>query len=390
MKYPSITLKKNEEKRIAAGHPWAYSNEINMDGAAKALAPGSVVEMLSAGGVSLGLAHFNPHSLIAARILTREKNWIIGKNFWKERLAEALEVRNALFARPYYRLVHAEADGLPGLIIDRFGDVLVMQPNTAGMDTVKEVLAGALIELIKPSAILLRGDNPARKHEGLEEETIALHGNPPARVDVEENGILYRADISTGQKTGWFYDQRANRAAVAAISRGRDVADLYAHTGGFGILAAKAGAKNVVCVDSSESSLALANETARRMNLTHLSCHRADVFDFCTSEQKRFGMVVADPPAFAKSKKDVGSALRGYRKLAKFCAQITDHNGFVFIASCSHAILRERFDEEVLRGVAEAGRRARILLRSSADADHPAHPYLPESTYLKGLLLHVV
>ncbi len=389
-KLPAISLQKRQEKRIQFGHPWVYSNEVVMDETAKKLPPGSVARVLAADGQLLGMAHFNPHTLIAARMLNKFIE-PVDKDFWVKRLSQALAMRDRLFDKPYYRLVHAEADLCPGLIIDRYGDVVVMQANTAGMNASRDDLVAALDELIKPKTVLLRGDNPSRALEKLPEEVVLLKGNAPEGLDVFENGLTYCADISGGQKTGWFYDQRANRAMIAKLAKGRTMLDLYTHTGGFGLCAAKAGASSVLCVDRSEHSLALAKQAAAKQNLSQVSFEQEEVFEFCEKhgKSKRYDIVVADPPAFAKSKKDVGAASRGYRKLAKHCADMMEKGGFFFIASCSHAINRERFDEEVLRGVSDARRGARILARTGADMDHPTHPQLPESAYLKGILLHV-
>lgn len=380
--FPAITLPKIHA-RLLQGHPWIYANEIAME-AAKTLPPGSLVRVQNAGGRFFALAHFNPHSLIAARVLTREEE-TVGPAFWKARLKSALALREKLFSEPYYRLVHGEADGLPGLVIDRFGDIVVMQPNTAGMHAARQDILQALDEVVAPRAVLLRGDAPSRALEGLAEENEILKGEIPAQIEVRENGFAYLADLQQGQKTGWFYDQRRNRALAAELCRGRSVLDLYAHSGGFGLLAARAGATRVVCVDSSKPALALAESAAKKNGLQNVSFLAEDVFDFNHAET--YSVVIADPPPFARSKKDVGAALRGYRKLAKLAASRVEAGGFLFLFSCSHAILRERFDEECLHGVTDAGRRARVLARTGADMDHPLHPQLPESAYLKGLLL---
>ncbi|MBI3419651.1 MAG: class I SAM-dependent rRNA methyltransferase [Proteobacteria bacterium] len=384
MKLPSIILPKLPP-RLLHGHPWIYSNEITME-TAKTLPPGGVVRVENAGGRFFALAHFNPHSLIAARVLTREEEEI-GVPFWKARLKQALALREVLFSEPYYRLAHSEADGLPGLIMDRFGDVVVIQANSAGMHEARRDILQALDEVISPRAVLLRGDAPARVLEGLPQENEILKGSIPARVELRENGVVYLADLQEGQKTGWFYDQRRNRALAAELSNGRKVLDLFSHSGGFGLLAAKVGAASVLCVDSSKPALALAEEAAKKNNVPGVTFLTEDVFDFFGKNDETYGVVIADPPPFARSKKDVGAALRGYRKLAKLSAARVEAGGSLFLFSCSHAILRERFDEECLHGVADAGRRARILARTGADMDHPLHPQLPESAYLKGLLL---
>jgi 23S rRNA (cytosine1962-C5)-methyltransferase len=348
------------------------------------------VRVLAADGSMLGIAHFNPHTLIAARMLNTYVE-AIDQSFWEKHIALALAMREKLFDKPFYRLIHAEADLCPGLIIDRYGDVIVMQANTAGMNAARNEIVAALDVVLKPKTILLRGDNPSRVLERLPEEVVLLKGDAPAGLDVYENGLTYRADIAGGQKTGWFYDQRANRAMVAKLAKGRTMIDMYTHTGGFGLCAAYAGAREVLCVDRSEHSLALAKKSANKQGFAQVQFEQAEIFEFCEkqSKNKKYDVVVADPPAFAKSKKDVSAASRGYRKLATYCAQMTEKGGFLFIASCSHAINRERFDEEVLRGISDAKRHARILARTAADMDHPTHPHLPESAYLKGIMVHV-
>ncbi|HVY12431.1 MAG TPA: class I SAM-dependent rRNA methyltransferase [Alphaproteobacteria bacterium] len=384
---PTITLPKIPP-RFLHGHPWLYSNEVTMDAAAKAVAPGSVVQLRDSHNRFLALAQFNPHSLIAARLLTRREE-AIDVGFWRTRLEKALALRTALFTEPYYRLAHGEADGLPGLIIDRYGDVLVLQANTAGMDAALNDLLSALEAVLKPSAVLLRGDTHARALEGLPQENKILKGEIPEKTTVRENGVSYLAHLHTGQKTGWFYDQRRNRALAAELSKSKSMLDLYSHSGGFGLPAAKAGASKVVCVDSSGPALALAQEAAKAANFSQISFQEEDAFEFCATSHDVFDVVIADPPPFARSKKDVPTALKGYRKLARLSAARVAANGFLFIFSCSHAILRERFDEECLRGVSEAGRSAKILARTGADFDHPQHAHLPESAYLKGLLLQL-
>lgn len=381
-----ITLLPRMGRRMMAGHPWVYSNEIKMDAAAKAIAAGSIVAVADERGRAIATAHYNPHTLIAARIL-RDTALPLDDDFWRTRLAAALRLRENLFSEPYYRLVHAEADGLPGLIIDRYNEHIVVQPNTAGMQAALPVIVAALEELVKPASIILRGDTPARALEGLEQEVRVIKGNAPDQLQARENGLSYTVDGMGGQKTGWFYDQRRNRALVAGLAHNKTVLDLYTHTGGFGLLAAHKGAKSVLCVDRSEHALNLAKQTANAAQLKQVAFEKADVFDFCAAYKgPRFDIVVADPPAFAKSRKDVGAASRGYRKLAKMAAALVNPSGFFFIASCSHAITPERFNEEVAAGMREAGRKGAILAHCEADLDHPTHPHLPESSYLKGVL----
>lgn len=391
--YPTIKILPGEDRRLRSGSPWLYSNELNMDGAAKAMPPGSVVRLVAPNGKTLGLAHFNPRTLIAARLLTRNKDGRIDRKFVEYRVARALALRDKLYPEPYYRLVHAEADGLPGLVVDRFGDVLVLQANTAGMAALQDEIAAALDAVVKPAVIVARNETSSRGLEGLEGETRALKGEIPARMTVRENGVEFAADPAGGQKTGWYYDQRANRAFAASLSRGQDVLDLYSYAGGFALAAAAGGAKSVTAVDGSEAALALARESAGRLeggaDPGRVRFEKADVFDWLgkavEAKRQRYGVVIADPPAFAKSRRDHGPALKGYRKLARLSAALVTEPGFLCLGCCSYHVSPEDFLAAAWDGIREAGRGGRVLLRAGAGPDHPVHPALPESAYLKFL-----
>jgi 23S rRNA (cytosine1962-C5)-methyltransferase len=384
---PSVTLLPGRAKRAEAGHPWIFSNEVRMDAAAKALPPGGLVTLCRAGGSPLGVAMFNPHTLLAARLLDRDAERVIGRRFFARRLDRALRLRERLFASPYYRLVHAEADGLPGLVVDRFGDVLVVQSNAAGMARLETLVCEALQALLRPAAIVLRNDSPVRTQEGLLPETRVAQGRLDDHVVVEERGARFPVDVLGGQKTGWFCDQSENRAFVAGLARGARMLDLYCYTGGFAVQAARAGASAATGIDSSAPALQLAAVAAATNGVAE-SCvfRRAEVFAEAArlaAAGERFDVVVADPPAFAKSQRDAGAALRGYRKLARVAAALTAPRGFLFLASCSFHIGEAEFAEAVRRGLADAGRTGRILRRAGAGPDHPVHPSLPESAYLK-------
>ncbi len=395
---PQITLLPGGHRRGEGGSPWIYSNEIVMDAAAKALAPGTLVTLrrapVSSTGQAerpFGVAMFNPHTLIAARLLDRDAGRAINRRFFARRLERALKLRERLYDAPYYRLVHAEADGLPGLVIDRFGAVLVMQANAAGMDRLTPVITEALRGLLAPEAIVLRNDSPARTQEGLNRETRVALGAVAGPVPVEENGTVYQADVLAGQKTGWFFDQRDNRAFIAGLAADARVLDLYCHSGGFAVAAAHQGAAAVLGIDSSAPALALASEAARHNGVAERCVFRhGDVFAEAAAlaaAGERFDIVIADPPPFAPSKRAVPAALRGYRKLAHLAAQLTAPSGFLFLASCSYNVGVAEFAEAVRRGLADAGRFARILKSTGASPDHPVHPSLPESAYLKALTL---
>jgi 23S rRNA (cytosine1962-C5)-methyltransferase len=386
MSRKTIIVPKGQRSRARDGSPWIFSNEIRMDAAAKALIPGTVVNVRGEDGRELGTGYFNPKSLIAVRLLAQECDSTIDAGFFVQRLRRALALRDTMYDKPFYRLFHAEGDGVPGLVIDRFDDTLTMQIGTAGMERQIDAIAAAIDEVLAPKTVILRNDAPSRTLEGLEPYVRALKGEG-RRIAVEENGVRYIADLTEGQKTGWYYDQRDNRAFVARLAKGKTVLDAYSYTGGFGILAAKAGAKEVVCLDSSAPALALAEESARA-NAVTIKAVKADVFEELErlkAAGERFDIVLADPPPFVKSKKDLEPGAKAYRKLARLAADITAPGGFLMVASCSHNISPERFAQECAQGLLRAGRRAAMIHQAGAGPDHPVHPMLPESAYLKAI-----
>jgi len=393
MALPIIRLHPQRHKRTQGGHPWVYSNEIvTEDAAVKTSAPGDLVEFRTHDKQLIGKGSFNSKTLIAGRIFTRRAAENIDGNFIRTRLSDALALRTKLVAEPYYRLVHAEADALPGLIVDRFGPHLSVQLNTAGMEKLWPLVEEALMGLLAPESIVLRNDSASRALEGLAREVKIVRGTGGGPVEVRENGLTYFADLHGGQKTGWYFDQRDNRALVARYARdAANVLDLYCNAGGFALLAARAGTRSVTGVDSSEAALEIATKSAAHNDLaTKCRFHRADVFEDLERRNKageKFEVVIADPPAFIKSRKDMTSGARGYRKLAKLAASVTAQKGMLFIASCSYNMELPSFTEQIARGLFEAGRTGRILHTVFAAPDHPVHPHLPESAYLKGMLI---
>jgi 23S rRNA (cytosine1962-C5)-methyltransferase len=386
-KRPTVTVKPKEGRKARAGAPWIFSNEIVMDAAAKALAPGTLINVKGDDGQDFGAGYFNAKSLIAVRLLSRVGGQAVDAAFFAARLSRALQLREALYAKPFYRLVHAEGDGLPGLVIDRFKDTLVVQITTAGMEALLTPLKMALENILAPASIILRNDAPARGLEGLELYVRAEKGQM-GRIAVEENGARYFADLGQGQKTGWYYDQRDNRAFIAGLAKGKSLLDAYSYTGGFGILAAKSGASETVCLDSSAPALSLAEESAAANHLS-IRAVKADVFEEMErlgAEKETFGIVVADPPPFVKSKKDLEPGAKAYRKLARLGAAVTAPSGFLLLASCSHNMPAERFAAECAAGISRSGRRASLIRSAGAGPDHPVHPMLPESAYLKALV----
>ncbi len=389
---PLLRLLPGKDKRVKAGYPWAFSNEMAMTPAARALPPGGVVRLEGDDGVRHGAWHFNPHSLIAARRLDADPDSAIDAAWLAQRIGGALALRERLYGTPYYRLVHAEADGLPGLVIDRFGDVLALQANTAGMDLLQPALVQALQQLLSPRAIVARNDAAVRKLEGLEETTGLLHG-PDAVAEVREAGLSFSVDLLSGQKTGWFFDQRENRARVARLAQGATVLDAFCHTGGFGLNCAMAGAAQVTLLDRSEPALALAQRTAATHGFgERVVTRRAEAMEELermAAAGQRFDIVVVDPPAFAKSRKDHGPALRAYGKLGRLASALVAPGGFLFAASCSHHVAPGEFANAIIWGMQRARRMGRILFQGGAGSDHPVHPLLPESAYLKAMLLQL-
>jgi 23S rRNA (cytosine1962-C5)-methyltransferase len=385
---PKVRLQPKHDARLRSGAPWAYSNEIAaMSAAVKALRPGTLVDLVDAKDVNLGTAYFNPHSLIAARVLSRDAGANIDSGFFRDRFDRARALRDKLFPTPHYRLVHAEADGCPGLVVDRFDDVFVVQSGTAGMDALEPHWIEALKSEFKPRAIVVKSDSPSRAHEGLKDDVRIAHGDLAGGVHVEEAGIRHMIDPINGQKTGWFFDQRDNRAFLISLAKGATVLDAFSYLGALGLGAAKAGAKSVVLMDSSQSALDAAADTARTHKLD-AELRRCDVMEELEEIRpagERFDIVSCDPPPFARSKKDLESGARGYRKLARLAAPLVAPGGFLCLASCSHAIDAARFHTECALGISRADRTARLIRSAGAAADHPVHPMLPETAYLKSL-----
>lgn len=390
---PRLRVQPGRDARLRNGYPWAFSNELIFNADSREVPPGGLVR-LEAGDRFLGIAGLNRHTLIAARILTRDAAEAVDADWFARRLARARDLRDRLFDRPFYRLVHAEADGLPGLICDRYGEVLVAQLNTATMDRLRDAFVAAAERVLAPRAIVFRNDGGGgREIEGLPAEVTVAAGTLDGPIAVEENGARFPADPLGGQKTGWFFDQRDNRAFAARLARGLDVLDVYAHTGGFAIQAALGGAAAVTAVDRSAAALAIAADGAAMNGVAErMACARGDAFaemQRLAGEGRRFGLVVVDPPAFAKTKKDQRAGLRGYAKMTRLAARLVAPDGFLVACSCSHHVDPAGFADAVRKGLIEARRGGRVLRTSGAGPDHPTHPLLPESAYLKALFLQL-
>lgn len=384
-----VRLKKGKETAVLGGMPWIYASDIVDSSQWRAAPAGSTAIIETARGEFVGYGYVNPASQIACRVLTL-KNEKTDAEFFQRRLQAALARREKIIDVPYYRLAHAEADGLPGLLIDRFGDTLVAQVGTAGMEALQPLWLEALKEMA--ATVILRNDIPARKLEGLNQEIKVPKGAPPELIEVRENGIVYYADLMKGQKTGWFYDQRGNREMMAELSKNKTVLDVYSHSGGFGLLAAKRGAAAVTMVDSSALALELAKKAQAKNDLTgcdYLQGNAFEIMEKLASERKKYDIVLADPPPFIKTKRDIGSGLKGYEKMARQAAALVSPGGTLFTASCSHHASRGAFNNAIMEGIKKAGREAEMIKQTGAAGDHPLHPKLPQSEYLKGLLVRV-
>ncbi len=391
MPHPLIRLSPKQDRRLKSGHPWAFSNELAMTPEHRTWPRGMTVRIEGDDGWRHGTFMFNPHSLIAARRLDHDPDAMIDADWIGARLAEAIALRARVTPGAHHRLVHAEADRLPGLIIDRFGDMAVVQANTAGMDRMLPEITAGLRDLLPLRAIVARNDSAARLQEGLTQEVTQLFGDSSAAM-AEEGGVRFPVDPLGGQKTGFFYDQGPNREMIARLSPGARVLDVFCHTGAFGLRAAAAGADSVLLVDSSAPALDQVRGGAALNGLSGITTRRGDAFDTMQAlgvEGERFDIVVCDPPAFAKSKRDQEAGLRAYHRMTRLAVPLVRPGGFLFVASCSHHAPLDLFTAQVTGAVLRCKRDARVIHYGGAGPDHPVHPQLPESAYLKSLLLHL-
>jgi len=384
-------LPKAKPQAIRHGFPWVYANELVLDRRTKALAPGALAVLQDAGREDLALVTVNPGSRIAARVLDREPGAALDHDWLMRRLKRALALRETLFEAPYYRLVHAEADGFPGVVIDRFGDLAVVQPNAAWAEAHLDRLVAALVAETGLSGVIKNGTGRARGLEGLPEEMALVHGAAPdGPVPVPMNGATYMADLMGGQKTGLFYDQRPNHAVVAGMARGARVLDVFSHVGGFSLAALAAGADRALAVDGAAPALALARAGAQAGGLAErFETRQGDAFEVLAAlaaAGETFDVVICDPPAFAPGKQALEPSLRAYERLARMAAPLVAAGGFLTLCSCSHAVDLKRFRDASARGIGKAGRRGPLIHTGFAGPDHPQLPQLAESGYLKALV----
>ncbi|WP_444999836.1 class I SAM-dependent rRNA methyltransferase [Halomonas mongoliensis] len=394
MTLSSLRLKKHADRRLKAGHLWLYSNEIDTGATPlKGLEPGQQVVVEAANGKALGVAYVNPNSLICARLVSREPKQGLDRSLLVHRLNQALALRQRLFAAPYYRLVHGEGDLLPGLVIDRFADTLVVQLNTAGMQAVLPELLDALDKVLSPTTVVLRNDTRGRRQEGLERYVEVVKGEVADPVLLEENGVRFAAPVLDGQKTGWFYDHRINRAWLNQHVAGKRVLDLFSYVGGWGVQAAAHGASEVLCVDASGAALERVAENAALNGLhEQVAVGEGDAFEALAAlkaDGEQFDVVILDPPAFIKKRKDIPNGERAYGKLNREAMRLLGRDGLLLSASCSMHLAPERLVDAVRGAVRHQDRHGQILFQGHQGPDHPVHPAIPETSYLKALGVRV-
>jgi len=388
---PALRLKRNEDRRLSAGHLWVFSNEVDTQqtplGKFKA---GELVRVLAHNDRALGIAYVNPQSLISARLL---ETWRIPDTGWfVERFRGALALRERLYPEPYYRAVYGEADALPGLVVDRYGNRCVVQIGTAGMELLKPHICEAVIRVFDCETLILKNDSGARELEGLSSYVEIVKGTAAETGVVREGGLAFEVPLAEGQKTGWFFDQAFNRGALTKyIPRNARVLDVFSYVGAWGVRAAHDGAGEVTCVDSSAAALESAIRNAER-NGSKIAVRKGDAFDVLEAlarESRQFDIVIVDPPAFAKRRKDVPKALAAYKRLNQLAMQVLSPDGILVSCSCSHHVAPPDLEDAIAKAARSAHKRVQIVEVGGQAPDHPVHPAIPETRYLKAYFCRV-
>jgi 23S rRNA (cytosine1962-C5)-methyltransferase len=388
---PALRLKRNEDRRLQAGHLWVFSNEVDIEQTPLTrFESGALVRVIAHNDRALGLAYVNPQALICARLLS---TWTLPDAAWfAERIRRALDLRERLYAQPFYRLVYSESDGLPGLVIDRFGTTCVVQIATAGMERLKEVIRQALMDVLHPETLLFKNDSAMRTMEGLAPYVEHAVGMTAETTPVIEDGLQFLAPLQGGQKTGWFFDQAANRRALVKYIRpAARVLDVFCYVGAWGVRAAKSGAGEVWCVDSSASALELVLRNAE-LNGVSLRTRKGDAFDVLEEligEQAMFDVLVLDPPAFAKRKKDLPKAQSAYRRLNQLAMKVLAPEGILVSCSCSYHLGADDLQDAIAKAARAAEKQVQILESGGQAPDHPVHPAISETRYLKAYFCRV-
>ena len=391
---PTLRFRPNKSPaRVMFGFPWVYSDDVVLDRRTKKIPAGTFVKVQTNDKKDLALVAFNGDSKITGRVMDLNVDTVIDTAWIAGKLSRAAQMRDHLYAEPFYRLIHAEADGLPGVIIDRFGDAFVIQPNAAWAERMMPEITDALEQVFSPKIILKNASGRARALEGLDTESVFIKGNVDAPIPVSMNNATYMADLTGGQKTGLFFDQRENHAFAAKLAKGGTLLDVFSHVGGFSLAALAGGATSALAVDSSQPALDLATAGADASGFAdRFATRKGDAFDTMATlaeEGATFDVVVCDPPAFAPSKPALDRGLRAYEKAAKMAAKLVKPGGYLVVCSCSHAADMTKFRKASLVGMGKAGRTGQIIHTGAAGVDHPVHPHLAESSYLKSIFLRL-
>lgn len=390
MSLPSLRLKANADRRLRAGHLWVYSNEVDVAATPlQGLQAGQQAVLEAANGKPLGIVALSPNNLICARLLSRDVKLPLDKSLLVHRLNVALSLRERLFDKPCYRLVYGDSDWLPGLVVDRFFDIVVVQLASATMEAHKDEVIAALVQVLKPSGILFKNDSAARDAEGLQRYVETVYGEVPDWVPLEENGVRFEAPVREGQKTGWFYDHRMNRARLAPYVQGKRVLDLFSYIGGWGVQAGAFGASEVFCVDASGFALDGVERNAQLNGIgDKLTCIEGDVFEALRelkAAEERFDVIIADPPAFIKRKKDLKNGEAAYRRLNEQAMRMLNKDGILVSASCSMHLPEDDLHNILLTSARHLDRNMQVLERGGQGPDHPVHPAIGETRYIKSI-----
>ncbi len=395
MTLATLRLKKNADRRLKAGHLWIYSNEIDTGATPlNAFAPGQQAVIEASTGKALGIAYINPNTLICGRMVSRDTKHSLTGSLLVHRIKIALSLRERLFDQPCYRLIFGDSDNLPGLVVDRFHDYLVVQIGTFGMEVMRDEIVEALVKVLKPKGILFRNNGGARSLESLPEYIETAYGEVPDELPLIENDTQFLAPVMTGQKTGWFYDHRPARAYLNSMAKGQRVLDVFSYIGGWGVQAARHGASEVFCIDSSAPALEYVHKNAELNGVgDKVASMQGDAFSALKqlhTDQERFDIIVMDPPAFIKRKKDIRNGEQAYRRVNEMAMRLLNNDGILISASCSMHLQRDSLVDILRASARHIDREIQLFGECHQGADHPIHPAIPETAYIKALFGRVL
>ena len=390
----TLRLKDRADRRLKAGHLWIYSNEVDTGiSPLKSFEAGEPVIIENAKGKAIGTGYVNPNTLICARLVSRDARYMLDKSLLVHRINVALSLRERLFDKPCYRLVFGDSDGLPGLVVDRFGDIVVLQISTAGMERVKDDIVEALVQVLKPSGILLKNNGISRKLEEMPEYVEVAYGEVPDEVELEENGVHFLAPVMKGQKTGWFYDHRLNRDRLRHYVKGKRVLDVFSYVGGWGVQCAAFGAEKVICIDASEKATDLVHRNAELNGLQDkVGTMQGDAFEVLKqlkTESEQFDVIIVDPPAFIKRRKDIKAGELAYRRINEMAMRLLSKDGILVACSCSMHLQRDSMLDALRAGSRHIERSLQVIEQGHQGPDHPILPAIPETEYIKVMTARV-